>query len=162
MERYLEALARVRKSSPLAQLYALVDGGQFADTFKEAFPANRGRSLFEGSTDEPLAHAGPWLVDVEGERALCNQLVESETTAPLCSWIITSVPMQGLLQLLQLRMETKLPSGQFAVLRFFDPRVLHRLASTLTPPQREEFFTGIDEWHFHATGQYFHIGRNHA
>lgn len=162
MERYLDALARVQRSNRAARLYALVDGGQFMDSFGAAFPAGVGVSLFEGTTDEPLAYAGPWLVDAQEEAAMCDQLVEMEQAAPLCAWLISSVPLRGLAQLLQLRMEAKLPDGQFAMVRLSDPRVVHRLSLMLTAPQLEEFFADIDEWHFHSDGAYNHVGRHHA
>ncbi len=46
-------------------LYALVDGlGYEAHTGKRIEVSSTHRSLFEGTPDAPLAHAGAWVVDV--------------------------------------------------------------------------------------------------
>lgn len=82
-----------------------------------------------------------------------------QSRAPFVSWLFTEVPLHGLAQLLQLRLDVRMPDGNTALLRFYDPRVLKGLALTLTPAQREEFFGHIHEWHFVVDGQALRIGR---
>ncbi len=137
--RYVEALERARERNPFVRLYALVDGLQFQLSFGTVVPAGTALSLFDGTPDAPLAHAGPWL----------------EMSEPVISSLIASMGQDGLAQLLQLKLDATLPDGRTALVRFYDPRVLHRLATILTPDQRASFFQHIDSWHFVARGHYF-------
>lgn len=159
MDRYLEALERVRRTNPFAHLFALVDGLQHEAAFGQVLTAEQGVALFLGTPDEPLAHAGPWLIDAQAQHDLCSALADAELLAPVCSWLITAVPFPGLVQLLQNKLDMRLPDGKVALIRYHDPRVLRRLALTLRPDQRETFFEHIDEWHFMVDGQAFHVGR---
>lgn len=160
VDRYLLALERIRSTHQFARLFALVDGLQYEASFGEVLRTGQGIALFAGTPDEPLAHAGPWLIDVATQSELCATLADVESTMPVCSWLITSVPVAGLAQLLQNRLDMKLPDGKVALIRYYDPRVLRRLALTLKPDQRETFFEHIDEWHFMVDGQAWHVGRN--
>jgi len=159
VDRYLDALERVRRTNPFAHLFALVDGLQYEASFGQVLTAEKGIALFLGTPDEPLAHAGPWLIDVEAQVDLCAALADAELAEPVCSWLITAVPLPGLVQLLQNKLDMRLPDGRGALIRYHDPRVLRRLALTFRPDQRETFFEHIDEWHFMVDGQAFHVGR---
>lgn len=159
MDRYLDALERIRRTNQYAHLFALVDGLQYEALYGQVLRSEQGTALFVGTADEPLAHAGPWLIDAEAQMDLCAALADVESTMPVCSWLITSVPAPGLVQLLQNKLDMKLPDGRVALIRYCDPRVLRRLALTLRPDQRETFFEHIDEWHFMVDGQALHVGR---
>ena len=119
--------------------------------------------LFAGTPDAALAHAGPWLVDtaLAGE-AMVAELATLERDAPSLTWLIAPQDLEGLGQLLQLRLEVRLPDGRSALLRFWDPRVLVHLARTLDAAQREEFFGLIHEWHLLHEGRRMRIGRHYA
>lgn len=159
MDTYIDALERVRLTSQFAKLWLLVDGLQYEELVGQVLTADQGTALFTGTQDESLAHAGPWLVDAEAQDDLAKTLAEAEKSAPICSWLITSVPGPGLVQLLQNKLDMKLPDGQVALLRYYDPRVLRRLALTLKPEQRQAFFEHIDEWHFVVDGRAMYVGR---
>ncbi len=60
---------------------------------------------------------------------------------------------------MQLRLNTRLPDGRTALLRFWDPRVLVSLAQLLDEVQRVEFFAHIEEWHLLDNGKRAWIGR---
>lgn len=62
-----------------------------------------------------------------------------EHAAPAVTWLIAPQTIAGLAQLLQLNLDTALPDGRTALLRFWDPRVLISLAELLEPGQREFF-----------------------
>lgn len=157
-------LAQLHQSTDALRLYALVDGVQYRERLGEPCTAREGfYSLFANTPDAALAHAGPWLIDAEqvGE-ALVVALAAIEHAAPAVTWLIAPQTMEGLAQLLQLNLNTELPDGRTALLRFWDPRVLVNLAELLEPSQRETFFGHIHEWHLLHKGRRVWIGRQHA
>ncbi|OEZ48580.1 hypothetical protein JAB1_31900 [Janthinobacterium sp. MP5059B] len=157
-------LAQLQQSTPALRLYALVDGAQYRTQIGTSLTTREGcHSLFAGTPDAALAHAGPWLVDAEqASDALFDALVSLEHAAPAVTWLIAPQTITGLAQLLQLNLDTALPDGRTALLRFWDPRVLISLAELLEPGQREVFFGHIHEWHLLHQGQRTWIGRQHA
>jgi hypothetical protein len=119
--------------------------------------------LFADTPDAALCHAGPWLVDAARvEAPFVDELTTLEREVPSLTWLISSQDLDGLAQLLQLRLDVRLPDGRSALLRFWDPRVLANLAQTLDGVQREEFFGHIHEWHLLHEGRRVWIGRQHA
>ncbi len=147
------------------QLYALIDGAKYAERFGESLAAVGGRchSLFDGTGDAALSDAGPWLLDTAQVTAQqLAELVQLEQDAPALSWLIAPQTLEGLAQLLALRLDMCLPDGRTALLRFWDPRVLVSLAEVLDDVQRQEFFAHIDEWHMLHEGRRVWIGRQHA
>jgi hypothetical protein len=160
VERHLA----LREQLPALKLYALVDGAQYEAKRGERLQARAGvRSLFEGTADEGLAHAGGWLVDTDAVAlAWVEDLARLERQAPAVSWLITAQDMEGLVQLLRLNLEAELPDGRKALLRFYDPRVLAALFHTLDGQQRQAFCGWVHEWHLFLNGERAHIGRADA
>ncbi len=156
--------AHLKLGSGALRLYALVDGVQYRAHSGEDFRAREGLvSLFVGTPDAALAHAGPWLIDAEQVgTALVDALATLERAAPAVSWLIAPQTLDGLAQLLQLNLDTELPDGRTALLRFWDPRVLANLAGVLDSAQRLTFFAHIYEWHLLHKGQRVCIARQHA
>ncbi|WP_265919677.1 DUF4123 domain-containing protein [Cupriavidus nantongensis] len=146
-------------------LYVLVDAAlyqQHRERQLEHVPSVVA-ALFSGTADEALAHAGPWLVDAtQVTEAVLRDLISLETTAPAVTWLFAEADLTGLSQLLQLRLDIKLPDGRTALLRFWDPRVLAALFRLMESDQRAEFFGHIHEWHFLDEGIRVWIGRQHA
>lgn len=159
-----ERLAQLRSNFGALRLYALVDGAQYQQRLGQAMAQQPGmRALFAGTPDEALAHAGPWLIDAESEDAsLANELAKLEAEVPAVSWIIAPQDLEGLAQLLQLKLDMKLPDGRCALLRFWDPRVLVTLVQVMDEEQRMSFFAHIEEWHMLHNGKRVWIGRQHA
>jgi len=160
----VERLADLQTAFPALRLYALVDGIQYENHRGERLDYSTGfTSLFHGTPDGPLAHAGPWLVDIEeAGDATAKDLAALEREAPSVTWLITEADLHGLAQLLRLRLDVRMPDGRIALLRFWDPRVLVGLVNVLDSKQRETFFAHIHEWHLLRDGQRVHIGRKHA
>jgi len=152
--------AQLQRDMDALKLYALVDGVQYRAYLGEPFTACEGfRSLFSGTIYEALAHAGPWLIDIEQvDSALVDTLAAMEQTVPAVSWLIAAQTLEGLSQLLRLNLDTELPDGRTALLRFWDPRVLVNLAEVLEATQRGAFFAHIQEWHLLRMGQRVWIG----
>lgn len=157
-------LAQLRQTMPALRLYALVDGAQYQTHRGVSLQDGTGlHALFTGTPDAGLAHAGPWLVDTaQAGDELTADLSELEKQAPAVTWLLALQDLAGLAQLLQLNLETRLPDGRAALLRFWDPRVLSTLAELLRPEQRETFFAHIHEWHLLHNEQRAWIGRQHA
>lgn len=164
MIRVSERYQALQKKEDTLNFYALVDGYQYELHFGRRMQHQLGinRPILAGTEDEPLAHAGPWLIDLTKLPAQERSLEELEQALPSVSWLITSVDLEGLSQLLQLKLEAQLPDGRKAVLRFYDPRVLGNLYHTMDVQQRADFFDLIDEWHFMYNGQRVSTGRNGA
>jgi len=155
---------RLQQSGPLRRLYALVDGFQYERHTGQQIEYRHGinRPVFAGTEDEPLAHAGPWLVDIEQAPEQVQPLHALELALPSVSWLITSVGLEGLSQLLQLRLDAEMPDCRRALVRFYDPRVLGNLFQTMNAEQRAEFFHLIDEWHFMYKDRRVWAGRDDA
>jgi len=70
--------------------------------------------------------------------------------------------LEGLSQLLQLKLDAMLPGGKTALVRFYDPRVLGNLFAVMNEAQKAAFFGLIDEWHFMHEGRRVWAGRHDA
>ena len=159
-----ERLTQLRQGMPALRLYALVDGAHYQTLRGECLQSQAGLyALFSGTPDAVLAHAGPWLVDVDQvEQTLTADLGRLEQQAPAVTWLIAVQDLQGLAQLLQLNIDMQLPNGRVAMLRFWDPRVLVSLAEVLGPEQSAAFFAHIHEWHLLHNQKRVWIGRQDA
>lgn len=156
----IERLTLLQQDTDALRLFALVDGVQY-QTHRGEPIADKSEfySLFKGTQDEALAHAGPWLVDTENlDEAFISDLAKLEREAPAVTWMITSQSLEGLAQLLQLNLDMRMPDGRTALLRFWDPRVLVSLAEVLSPEQRQTFFGHIREWHLLCKGKRAWVG----
>ena len=159
-DRFLQLLERRRE----LRLYALIDGYQYEQHCGQRIESHDGvnRALFAGTEDEPLAHAGPWLYDMDRCPEAIEDLAALEQAKPAVSWIVTAIDLEGLAQLLQLRLDAELPDGRKALVRFYDPRVLGNLFKVMNAQQCAEFFQLIDEWHFLIDGRRVWMGRDDA
>lgn len=145
-------------------LYALVDGYQYEQHMGERIPYQPAtdRPLFFGTEYAALADAGPWLINIADITAQVPPMDALERALPSVSWLITPVGLDGLAQLLQLKLDARLPDGRRVLLRFYDPRVLGNLNATLDRRQRLRFFDCMDEWHFLRHGERIIARYEHA
>jgi Domain of unknown function (DUF4123) len=149
----------LKTQQPHLVLCALLDGLAYEQALGQRLEHNAGCiALLDGTEDAALAYAGPWVIDAIQQPKLCSDQLAQEDLAPQVSWLIASVPFDGLVQLLRLKLDVRLPDGSVGLLRFYDPRVLYGLATTLTPGQRADFFDHIYEWHFMHNGKALRIG----
>ena len=159
----IERFDALRQTRPHLKLFALVDGLGYEQIAGGPLQAGAGRyALLDGTPDAALASAGPWLLDANEDDPGRAKLLATQAQVPYVSWLLVEMPLHGLAQLLQLKLDATLPSGDMGLLRFYDPRVLKSLALTLTAQQREDFFGHIVEWHFMCDGQPYRIGRADA
>jgi len=160
----LRRFQTLQQSDPSLNLYGLVDGFQYEQHTGERFVHRPGinRALFAHTEDAPLGHAGPWLIDMSAAADQIAPLAKLERALPAVSWLMTLIDLEGLSQLLRLKLNLQLPDGRKALLRFYDPRVLANLFRILHTEQRTEFFRLLDEWHFLDNGRRVRTGRTHA
>lgn len=159
-----ERLERLRKASPGLRAYALVDGLQYEQHFGHRIKWRWGvvHALFAGTQDEPLADAGPWVIDLaQADSAPLASLDELEEARPGVMWLFTAQDIESLVATLQRKLNSRLPNGKIALVRFWDPRVFVPLFNALDTDGRRTYFGDVDEWHgLHETKR-FHVS-NHA
>lgn len=155
---------QMQEQRPELRLYVLIDGLAYQEHAGHRLARMPGisRALFDGTPDAPLAHAGPWLFHAEQIEDQLPALFAFEAAQAAISWLITGMDLEGLAQVLQLRQDVQLATGQSALLRLSDPRVLNNLFTVMNPEQKTHFFDLIEEWHFLRHGQRVWSGRNHA
>ncbi len=155
----LEHYSALKQTREQLNLYALVDGLGYETYTGERIEASSAhRSLFEGTADAPLAHAGAWVVEVAKVLKQAPLLSEIEKTIPSVAWLITAMDIDGLTQFLQLQQEIQTADGHTALLRLADPRVIVKISKVMTIDQKQAFFGQIEEWHLLHDGQRIRLG----
>lgn len=160
---FLEArLAELRESHQGVGLYALVDGLQHEQETGNRIEPDDGRvvSLFKGTPDEGLAHAGPWLVDMRTSEGYGECLVDLEEKRPSVVWLFALSDASALATLLRERLNARLPDGKDVLLRFWDPRALDAICRSMHAETRLNFFSAALEWHYLLAGRRLHINPN--
>ncbi|MDR5738070.1 DUF4123 domain-containing protein [Caballeronia sp. LZ016] len=144
-----------------ARLYALVDGIQYEREIGERLNAtNTGiTALFAGTEDEPLAHAGPWLVEVLTDECAATT-ARLEASRPSVVWLVCTDDAPTLAGKLRERLNAVQPDGQEVLLRYWDPRVLHGLAASLKGDASAQFFGAALEWFYLFNGERFYLKSN--
>ncbi|KVD29878.1 hypothetical protein WI84_27060 [Burkholderia ubonensis] len=144
------------------RIYALVDGLQYQQhTGQQLEPLDDiAVSLFAGTTDIALAHAGPWLVYTKEAQGRVAELDALEAARPGVVWLFASADLEVLAGKLRPHLSVRLPNSQSAMLRFWDPRVLHALNQSLQSKQERALFSAAREWLYLNEGQRLHINAN--
>jgi hypothetical protein len=159
----IEHFKALKQSREHLNLYALVDGlGYKAHTGERIEASPTHRSLFEGTPDAPLAHAGAWVVDIAKVQTQVSALSELETSQPAVAWLITAMDIDGVTQFLQLQQDMETADGHIALLRLADPRVIVKMNQVMTKEQKQAFFGQIEQWHVLDNGQRRQLGGIHA
>ncbi|MGF6481006.1 DUF4123 domain-containing protein [Paraburkholderia sp. JPY419] len=141
---------------------ALVDGIQYQQHTGQQLTAETDRavSLFAGTHEMALAHAGPWLLDPKMARDFIADLRELEQARPGVIWLSTSESLERQAEKLRPHLHTRIPKGRPALLRFWDPRVLHALDAVCRGKSGRELFRAADTWHYLNEGRRFTIDDN--
>ncbi|MGF6963573.1 hypothetical protein OKW43_000578 [Paraburkholderia sp. WC7.3g] len=124
----------------------------------EWFPFDTLKSY--STNDMALAHAGPWLVDPKTAREHLADLGELEQARPGVIWLITSESLERQAAKLRPHLDTGIPKGRSALLRFWDPRVLHALNAVCHGKSERELFRAADAWQYLNERQRFIINDN--
>jgi Domain of unknown function (DUF4123) len=160
VKEHFENLKQAREH---LNLYALVDGlGYEAHTGERIEASYTHRSLFEGTPDAPLAHAGAWVVDIAKAADKVSLLSGLENAQPAVTWLITGMDIDGVTQFLQLQQDMEMADGHIALLRLADPRVMVKMNQVMTIEQKRAFYGQIEEWHVLDNGQRRQLGAMNA
>jgi hypothetical protein len=151
-------LATLRVRHRQVRAYALVDGAQYElSTGQRMWPSSSTHALFLGTPESAILYAGPWLVETEApldeHMAPLTAAPELETSAPVLTWLLASMPLRQLVLSLQERMNARLPDGRLALLRYWDPRILVSLLKAMTPTQRAHLLSPALEWQVISNGR---------
>ncbi|MCP9269522.1 DUF4123 domain-containing protein [Xenorhabdus sp. XENO-1] len=143
-ERWLE----YQKAHPDMKRYALVDGLQYERLFDEelTYIVGLNNPLFRKHPDAAIAFAGPWLFDITQATAWAEKFLKLEKTFPAVSWLYTTQSLDALTRHFEPYLNVQLESGETALLRFYDPRILHQIRNIFSPEQLAAFTDGINEW----------------
>ncbi|MGF6853476.1 DUF4123 domain-containing protein [Paraburkholderia sp. CI3] len=126
------------------RVLALVDGIQYQQhTGQQLTPENdRTVSLFAGTNDMALAHAGPWLFDPKTTPDHLANLRELEQARPGVIWLITSESLERQAAKLRPHLNTRIPDGRSALLRFRDPQGVACAQCGMPRQERARSFQG--------------------
>jgi hypothetical protein len=153
-----EELRKYRTRHYSGHVLALVDGIQYEQhTGQQLTPEDDMTvSLFAGTKEIALAHAGPWVVDPKKARDHLADLGELEQARPGVIWLITSEHIERIAEKLRPHLNMRTPNGLSALLRFWDPRVLHALNAICQDKSERDLFRIAEAW------QYIHEGQRHT
>ncbi|CAG9234431.1 conserved hypothetical protein [Paraburkholderia tropica] len=143
-----------RYNGPLRAL-ALVDGLQYQQHTGRTLEPRDGIavSLFAGTKEAALAYAGPWLIDPENSGDHVADLGKLEQVRPGVIWLIVWRDVEEQAARLRPHLNTRLPNGRAALLRFWDPRVIHALNDAYQTADDRELFRTAFEWQYLYEGQ---------
>lgn len=140
-------------------LYTLIDGLEYERFFQEEIIENEWiKPLFLQPSNKDMAFAGPWICYIKKMNSdFHNQIIELEQKYPSVSWIISSLSFEYLLNNLENKLHITLEDNRYALLRYYDPRVLYKLPSVLTEQQIKTFTLQIDEWIYYYENNYYSL-----
>lgn len=150
---------RQKQSREKLHLYALVDGLEYERLFQDEIKQDEMvMPLFIQPNNQDVAFAGPWLVNA----MLCtedmsNRFLQLEQTYPSVSWLISSFSFTSVFNHLESQLHLRLEDNRYALLRYYDPRVLHKLPTVLTTAQLKMFTLQIDDWLYYHDNHYYSL-----
>jgi len=153
---YQTMLERQKQSRYKPHLYALVDGLEYERLFRdEILKSDTILPLFIQPNNQDVAFAGPWLFNIEQlNDEWQERVIKLEQSYPSVSWLISSLSFDHLSNHLERKLHLTLEDNRYALLRYYDPRVLTRLPTVLTPAQFKLFTLQIDEWIYYHHSHY--------
>lgn len=152
-----EKWQRHRETYPEMKLYALVDGLQYERHFDKelTYLGDINNPLFRQFPDAEIAFAGPWLFDMSRASEWEEKFLRLESAAPAVSWLYSTLSLDKLTRHLESYLNVRLKTGETALLRFYDPRVLHQIPTIFTPEQLTEFTKNIEEWRYQLDNNHY-------
>ncbi len=133
------------------KLFAFLDSAQLSNEDRRSFQSLDSTvciGLFKGTPDEGLKDVEPLLLDplnIPTSHGI-SWLIQNEKTSPMLLWLVSDVPMKELAPHLRSLLSADLPGAPNALLRFYDPRVFHKLMQVLDANQKSLFFTNAQQW----------------
>ncbi|WP_337167732.1 DUF4123 domain-containing protein [Xenorhabdus bovienii] len=152
-----EKWQRYRETYPEMKFYALVDGLQYERHFDKelTYLGDMNNPLFRQFPDAEIAFAGPWLFDMSRVSEWEEKFLRLESAVPAVSWLYSTLSLDKLTRHLESYLNVRLKTGETALLRFYDPRVLHQISTIFTPEQLTEFTKNIEEWRYQLDNNHY-------
>lgn len=123
------------------RLFAVIDGAQVSGllgVLAELTPPND--CLFAGKLDPSVARVAPYLVELERGSSFADWLLDRHWAQNACIFLRGTVELDPLRKHLKGFTMAKLPDGQRAFFRFYDPRVLRVYLPSCNAEEVETLF----------------------
>ena len=123
-----------------SKLYAVLDGARITtllDTLEELAPPSA--CLFAGKLDPSVARVAPYIVELERGGPFSDWLVENHWGKDAGVFMQSGTDLNGVRKHLKKFLMAKLPDGEQAFFRFYDPRVLRVYLPTCDQAEVDEF-----------------------
>ncbi|AWH53226.1 hypothetical protein C1924_08550 [Stenotrophomonas sp. ESTM1D_MKCIP4_1] len=138
--------------------YALIDTAVRSDAKQVLMWHTQGcpstvRSLFARQPERNHAHAGPWLVALDGNSGLQAWLQTLDMEMGAVAWLTADVGFESLFEHLETCLDIRLSDGGLALFRFWDGRVFWRIQSVLRLEQRRALMGPVTRWALQINGQ---------
>lgn len=133
------------------KLFALLDSAQLSNEDRKSFQgldSSVCAGLFKGTPDESLNDVEPLLLDplnIPTSHGI-SWLIQNEKAKPMLLWLVSDAPMNELAPHLRSLLSADLPGAPNALLRYYDPRVFHKLMQVLDAGQKSLFFANAPQW----------------
>jgi Domain of unknown function (DUF4123) len=133
------------------KLFALLDCAQLSNEDCRLFQSLDSSvcvGLFKGTPDDGLNDVEPLLLDplnISTSHGI-SWLIQNERTNPTPLWLVSALPMSELARHVRSLLSADLPGAPNALLRYYDPRVFHKLMQVLDADQKAQFFTHAPQW----------------
>lgn len=122
-------------------LYALLDAACEPSVLKVLFESKEEyQSLFEGVAGAQLTHFAPYLVRVSKDSPLLDKLVQQGWGKNWGIYLTSNQSLQNLRTHFRQFLMIKMPGGEQAYFRFYDPRVLRVYLPSCTGDETNRFF----------------------
>lgn len=138
--------------------YALIDAASSPDTPKAlAFhtPGYKARSLFARQPEARHADSGPWLAVLDGNSGLDSWLRALQLRPGAVAILESQAGFEQVFEHLEQCLDMRLPSGELAMLRYWDGRVFLRLQGVLSDEQKRALLGPVQSWTVRLLGRTF-------
>ncbi|MDA7086917.1 DUF4123 domain-containing protein [Pseudomonas sp. SA3-5] len=130
-------------------IYALLDGAQDAKLLQHIWTAHsnpKAESLFLHTPRAELSEQGPWLLKLDGEPGLWNELLVQLEQRPLGILIASPAPLTELTQHFRHLLGARLAGGELALMRYYDPQVMSGLQDPACDYWRTQAIRAGESW----------------
>jgi len=160
-QTFLELQQQSTSFKSKLKLYVLVDGLEYERLFQNEIIKNEiTLPLFIRNSNKDVSFAGPWLIDImKADKEIHSTLLQLEQVYPSIIWLISMQSLTSLFNQLESQLYLRLPDKRNALLRFYDPRVLHKLSDVFTPEQFKLLTLNINDWIYYHNHIYYSLIR---
>lgn len=115
----------------------------------------RARSLFQATPEEGFAHIAPHLIRWSDlSAAERNQVIDLDQEVAAFAWLwMPPEESASLYRHLKSQLDMRLPDGDLALLRYYDPRVWLKLMNLLDDEQKKELIGPVLYWSVNVNQQ---------